>query len=725
MFEKLFFKKACLIIMMFCLVPFGVINANGNEIKDIKGHWAESDIEDWLDKGLINGYPDGTFRPDNVISRGEFVALINRVFKYSEKSTVSFKDLKSTDWAYIDVQKAIAQGYINGFNDNSFRSNNSITRQETAVILSKILKLDNKEILEEMAAKDSALIPSWSKTAINQILAKGIMSKFSDETFQPQRVMTRAEAVVAIKKARASSTVVYDKAGTYGEDATNTVYSDVIIQSPDVTLKNMHIIGDLIIAKEVGDGNAYLNQVQVDGLTRIEGGGVNSIHINNSQLSMMTVNRSDRPVRIVAEGTSSIQDTQILSSAIIEENNISGEGFVNLAVLPETVATNNRTISFIGHFNHIAVGANVHEFTVRSGNIISLLIKENLVIPNIILNKGATIEKLELNSKSTISGEGKIKEIILSEAAKGSVLPDEEASSSPVVGGGGGGSTGGDPGTVIPALAATKITAANGSINVVFNKNITEIPKASDFTVLQKIDNGEYQKVDISLIHVMADNLTVQLTVPLIGISEADQVVVYSVSYKSATALLAPAFTVDAPTVVTASPTAQEVLYEGSLYITGKAESNSTVVVRRFDGTVIGQGKADASNDAINFVITLESLPVAGETLYLTAKGYEKLTSEPIEILVETRPTTETPSINGKVYSNSLVIRLTNDYLPEVKLFLKDMDGNLIKEGSIINGVGTFIGLELTANQQYQVTALAPEMKESEPFIFTVIAPFD
>lgn len=994
--------------MLFILLPFAHIYASTDQVTDIKGHWAETDIQDWLDKGLITGYPDHTFRPEHVISRGEFVALVNRVFKYSDKNSISFKDLKQTNWAYIEVQKAIAQGYISGFNDNTFRPDKQITRQETAVILSRILKLKN--VTDVISVKDSSLIPSWSKSAINNLLDKGIMSSNPDGTFQPQREMTRAESVVVIKKALAVSTVVYDKAGVFGETAINTVHSDVIIQSSDVTLKNMHILGDLMISKEIGDGDAYLDQVQVDGVTRIEGGGTNSIHIKDSQLGTVSVNRLDNAVRIVAEGTTTIQDTQILSSAIIEENNISGQGFVDLSVLPETKETKLRNISIAGDFNNINVNASVNEFTVRSGTINSLFIKENVVIPSIILNKDVIIQKLELKSKSTISGEGKINGIILSDDAKDSVVSDVKTPTTPIAGGGGGSGGGGggggsspdpgagtgNPGSESPALAVTSIVAANGTIEVLFNKSLSDIPAASDFKVLEKVDNGYFQSVDVTLVSLLANKTTVKLTFPSIGSSEKDQLVVYSVSYKNANVVLSEAiivpksslivtgslfhldynettpvpiynmtvyltgvhastgtytsitnqsgnfkfnnvvpgtyiinifigltryytdeFTVEAgkdlslpdiiikekapvskvdkeiytdiaylngsvmnlkepfsvkveledgtvlnslqgtfdmffgfnlfdynpdlvlkdndkvyvtmyadsgwtserfevnvverpktnspvvtsvvyddskyirgtiedssyqltvtkmdgtligqsynnigsifsiylydnqplsvgeklviyaqadrkrksdsvyvtvvaPNARTAPPAIEGILYEDDWHITGKAEGDSKVIVKRSDGTVIGEGKAGAQEYGGKFDLQLSPRPIAGETLYLSAKGYERIISEPTAVVVANRPITPSPTIVGEVYSDYTYIQATVPPLPSVQLYLKDMNGVVIADGYAFNEVVTFYYLELVPNGQYQLTAIAPGLKESVPFIFTVKAP--
>ncbi|MFC6653933.1 S-layer homology domain-containing protein [Paenibacillus rhizoplanae] len=514
---------------------------------DIKGHWAESDIQQWLDQGLITGYPDHTFRPGAEVSRGEFVTLVNRAFKYSDTKAISFKDLKPVNFAYIEVQKATAQGYISGFSDYTFRPDQPITRQETAVIISRILGFDSKGATTSGSAQDANLIPAWSKAAVGYLLDQGIMSKNSDGTFQPQRKMTRAETVVVIKKALALSTVVYDQTGTFGDAAVSTVQHNVRITGSNVTLRNMHIRGDLVIAKEVADGNAYLEQVQVDGVTRIEGGGSNSIHIRNSKLNTVSVNRLNHAVRVVAEGTSVVQDVQILSSAVIEEKDLTGDGFVNVTVLPDAqTSSSERTVVLAGDFKKVSVGGSLKEFNVRSGSVANLLIQENLVIPTLNFSKNVVIDQLEMKSKLKISGEGQVKGVVLSEGVPDPKLPKEQQPAAPVTGGGSPdpGTGGGNGSTPVPAMAVTGITAANGMVEVVFNRNLDSIPDAADFAVLEQVNHGEFHKVEVTLVTLLDNKATVQLTIPSIAISEAEQLAVYSLSYKGGSPVLSEAITV-------------------------------------------------------------------------------------------------------------------------------------------------------------------------------------
>lgn len=161
--------------------------------KDIQGHWAQKQLQSWLDKGYLGGYPDGTVKPNKAITRGEYVALINRLFGFTETASISFTDVKTSNWVYSEVAKAVKAGYIGGYENNTFRANNPLTRQEAAVIAAKVLKLGTSS--NAIKFKDNAQISAWAKAAVAAASDKKIINGYPDGTFGPKKSLTRAEAV--------------------------------------------------------------------------------------------------------------------------------------------------------------------------------------------------------------------------------------------------------------------------------------------------------------------------------------------------------------------------------------------------------------------------------------------------------------------------------------------------------------------------------------------------
>lgn len=171
-------------------------------IKDINGHWAQVSIEKWINDGLIAGYPDGQFKPDGEITRAEFVALVNRAFKIqNSETTYGFSDVEPAAWYYGPVLAGRAAGYISGYPDGSFKPTNTITRQEAAAIITKLLGLSatDKGVIEFFS--DYRSIDNWARASVNALVAQGIMNGFSDKTFRAQKHITRAETIVTLERA--------------------------------------------------------------------------------------------------------------------------------------------------------------------------------------------------------------------------------------------------------------------------------------------------------------------------------------------------------------------------------------------------------------------------------------------------------------------------------------------------------------------------------------------
>lgn len=152
-----------------------------------------------MDQGLISGYPDGEFKPDHPVTRAELTVLINRAFGFTETKKVNFSDISSSKWYYSSILQANAAGYVQGYADGTFKPDQKINRQEMAVIISKLLKLTASAAAPEF--KDIAGSPDWSKSAIRAVSEQGIMTGSGDGNFRPLAYATRAETVVILDRA--------------------------------------------------------------------------------------------------------------------------------------------------------------------------------------------------------------------------------------------------------------------------------------------------------------------------------------------------------------------------------------------------------------------------------------------------------------------------------------------------------------------------------------------
>ena len=174
------------------------------EIKfnDIKGHWAESTIKSFVDKGFIDGYKDSTFRPNNSMTRAEFVKLVNRVFGFTQKGEEQFTDVNKEDWFYDDICIGIKEGYIKGKSKDVFAPNDNITREEVAMILTNIMK--NKDVnLDKLDSfKDGNKTSQWAQSSVEGAIEAGYMNGYEDQTIKASGSITRAEAVSMLSRVK-------------------------------------------------------------------------------------------------------------------------------------------------------------------------------------------------------------------------------------------------------------------------------------------------------------------------------------------------------------------------------------------------------------------------------------------------------------------------------------------------------------------------------------------
>jgi pectate disaccharide-lyase len=182
---------------------YTVVNSS-KSFADLNGHWSKKDVELLASKLVVNGMTDTTFAPDNRITRAEFAALLTRSLGLTAGTTVQFKDVSSQSWYAKSVSAAVKAGLVEGFEDGTFRPNDSITREQMAVMIARALKVAGKNV----AADDSQLskfadkgsLSSWAKDAVAQAGKVGIINGTTDTTFEPSAFASRAEAAVMLKR---------------------------------------------------------------------------------------------------------------------------------------------------------------------------------------------------------------------------------------------------------------------------------------------------------------------------------------------------------------------------------------------------------------------------------------------------------------------------------------------------------------------------------------------
>ncbi len=170
---------------------------------DIQGHWAKSFIEALADRGFVHGFQDRTFRPNRVVNRAEYAALIQPALKQPAKRPyVPFVDVPTTHWAFNTIRGAFEAGFVSGYPGQQFRPDATITRAEVFVSLVGglgMLAPGTSTINLATLYQDSRDIPFWATGAIAAATASGIVVNYpSLNQVRSQQPMTRGEVAAIL-----------------------------------------------------------------------------------------------------------------------------------------------------------------------------------------------------------------------------------------------------------------------------------------------------------------------------------------------------------------------------------------------------------------------------------------------------------------------------------------------------------------------------------------------
>jgi hypothetical protein len=170
---------------------------------DLEGHWAAAFVEVLFSKDIISGFPDGSFQPATPITRAQYAALMMKTFQLPESNQLNkFKDVKSDFWAAKAIASAAARGFLKGFPDGTFRPENNLTKIQALVSIVNGLNLSGGNPNVLMVYRDRVQIPSYATSAVTVATQKLLVVNYPQpDQLEPLRDITRAEVAVLIYQA--------------------------------------------------------------------------------------------------------------------------------------------------------------------------------------------------------------------------------------------------------------------------------------------------------------------------------------------------------------------------------------------------------------------------------------------------------------------------------------------------------------------------------------------
>lgn len=159
---------------------------------------AASGFERITELGIVSGYEDGTLREENKVTRAEFLTMLNRATGVWETQNAGFPDVADDAWYKKQIDIAVTAGYVKGYDDNTIRPESNITRQEAAVILNRVFAEHAQNAA--LSFTDSNEVADWAAGSVAQLANKKYINGYEDNSFRPNDEITRGECMIIFDK---------------------------------------------------------------------------------------------------------------------------------------------------------------------------------------------------------------------------------------------------------------------------------------------------------------------------------------------------------------------------------------------------------------------------------------------------------------------------------------------------------------------------------------------
>ncbi len=178
-----------------------------SNFSDVQGNWAQAYIEALASRDIIGGFPDGTYRPNDPVTRAQFAAIINKAFNpVANRAGINFVDVSNSFWGYQAIQSAYRGGFLSGYPGQVFRADQRIPRVQVLVSLSSGLGIGSGEPAVLSRYQDAAQVPDWARGSTAAATQRNIVVNYpAVGQLNPNREATRAEVAAFVYQALVSA----------------------------------------------------------------------------------------------------------------------------------------------------------------------------------------------------------------------------------------------------------------------------------------------------------------------------------------------------------------------------------------------------------------------------------------------------------------------------------------------------------------------------------------
>ena len=407
---------ALAILALLCILAFGLAARPAQAASYLDPY-----LERMVSLGLMQGDTSGDLRPNDSITRAEFVTIVNRAFGYKDMAGDPFVDVLDSDWYAEDVDISYTEGYITGTSPTTFSPGLSITREEAAFILAKNLMLQ-PSVGEDLSFTDSRDLSGWSRGLVAAAAKYNLISGNPDGSFAPQRSITRGEAAILILNA------IGTPIQTPGVHSLGNVWGNVTVTTSGVTLRNTTVAGNLYVTAGVGLGDVILENVTVLGEIVVSGGGVSeagddSVVLRNVTAPTLIVdNIPNQRVSVRVEGNGTIDQASVRTDAFLTDETRDGRGILSLTLDGEE----GLELELAGNIKQVTNRTPGSALMLASGQAAAITVDEAATNSTLDIASGAEAEQVNLDVGTTVTGSGDIDKLVVNApGCSVSMLPDQ------------------------------------------------------------------------------------------------------------------------------------------------------------------------------------------------------------------------------------------------------------------------------------------------------------
>lgn len=341
--------SAFLALLTVCSLAVAAGAANVT-FTDVSGHWAWTggQISYLVDKGVLNGYEqsNGTYKfiPDGEVTRAEFIKMLDETFGLTATASISYSDVKTTDWFYPYFAKAAAQGYILNYG-TSVSPNGKITREEALTLLARYLDLPEDEKSATSYFSDYYSISENYRDYVLRAVYAGLTDGYDEngvKLFKPKNTLTRAEALTILYRAAGCIFNQNAYSRDYGAADTNNV-----ITKGGVILNGINLGGRVIISEGATSGTVSLSGCSVADTLYIR--GTADVTLDNCKIGNIVIENGCK--------VSLLNNTKVDTITVYGKSTINIYSGITLGTLDVASTATNTTVSGNGSIGMAYINA--------------------------------------------------------------------------------------------------------------------------------------------------------------------------------------------------------------------------------------------------------------------------------------------------------------------------------------------------------------------------------